>query len=144
MYWRYFLNKFQFDFKFVIPHGVSLMLRLNVQTDMRLLLQQFLIPNCLQRLSSGDRSCCNKNLVSVCTLTQSITGTSRGFTNIKSNRFMSRSDCKYSEVYTYRLNQSKWTFSTKISGGGRCIFPRWANGLPGVNVVVSFSVNYIR
>ena len=40
----------------------------------------------LQRLPSGDRSCCNKNLVSVCTLKLNTGGVSRGFTNIKSNR----------------------------------------------------------
>ena len=33
------------------------------------------------------------------------------FTNIKSNRNMSRSDWKCSAVHEYRLNQSKWTLS---------------------------------
>ena len=64
----------------------------------------------LQRLLSGNRSCFKRNLISVCTLTQSSGGTSCGLTNIKSNWNMFRSDWKCSTVHTYRLNQSKWTF----------------------------------
>ena len=75
-------------------------------------------------LPSGERSCCNKNLVSVCTLKQLIGGISRGFTNIKPNQNMSISDWKCSPVYEYWLNHSKWTFSAKISEGGHCIFPK--------------------
>ena len=37
--------------------------------------------------------------------------------------WMSRSDWKCSPVHKYRLNQSKWTFSTKISEGVRHVFP---------------------
>ena len=64
----------------------------------------------LQRLPSGNRSCSTPNLISVCTLKQSSGGTSCGFTNIKSNWNMSRSDWKCSPVHKYWLNQSKWTF----------------------------------
>ena len=52
----------------------------------------------LQRLSSRYRGWCNHNFISVCTLKQNSGGTSSDFTNIKSNRNMSRSDCKYSPV----------------------------------------------
>ena len=74
-------------------------------------------------LPSGNRSCCNENLMSVCLLKQNIRGTSHGFTNIESNWNMSRSDWNCSSVHTYRLNHSKWTFFTKIWEGGR-IFPK--------------------
>ena len=66
----------------------------------------------LQCLPSGYRSCCNENLMSVCTLKQNSGGTSSGFTNIKSNRNMSRFDWKCSPVYRYWLNQSKSSFPT--------------------------------
>ena len=56
------------------------------------LLQKLLTPNFLQRLNSRDGSCCNKNLVLIFALKQSIGGISHGFTNIKSNRNMSGSD----------------------------------------------------
>ena len=65
----------------------------------------------LQCLPSGNRSCSTPNLISVCTLAQSSGGTSCGFTNIKSNWNMSRSDCKCSPVHKYWLDQSKWVFS---------------------------------
>ena len=65
-----------------------------------------------------------KNLMPVYTLKQSSGGTSRGFTNIKLNRSMFRSDWKCSPVYRYWLNQSKWTFSTEISKGTRYVFPK--------------------
>ena len=65
-------------------------------------------------------------------LKQTIGGTSRGLKNIKSNRNMSRSDWICSPIHRYRLNNSKWTLSTKISEGWRCLLPRWANGLPGL------------
>ena len=47
------------------------------------------------------------------------------FTNIKSNLNMSRSHWKCSSVHTYRLNQSKWTFSTQISEGALCFSQGW-------------------
>ena len=40
--------------------------------------------------------------------------TTHGFTNMKLNRIMSRSQWKCCQLHTYRLNQSKWIFSTKI------------------------------
>ena len=83
-----------------------------VYFDMRLSLQQLLTPNFLQRLPSGERSYCNKNLVSVCTLKQNIGGPSWRSVNIKSNRNMSRSDWKCCAVCKHRLSQSKWSFST--------------------------------
>ena len=65
----------------------------------------------LHCLSIGYWSCCNKNLMPVCTLKQNNGGTSNGFTNMKSNRNMSRSDWKYSPIHKYQSNHSKWTFS---------------------------------
>ena len=57
--------------------------------------------------------------MSVCTLKQNIGGTSRDFTNTKSNRNTTRSDYKCPPVQTYRLNQSKLIFSTQISKGAQ-------------------------
>ena len=62
--------------------------------------------------------------MSVYTLKQNISGTLCGFTNMKSNQNISRSDWKCSPVHEYRLNQSKWTFCSKIPQGGHCIFPK--------------------
>ena len=73
------------------------------------------LPNrlfCFQRACVIKRSCFKRNLMSVCTLTQSNAGTSCGLTNIKSNLNMSRSDWKCTPVHKYWLNKSKWTFST--------------------------------
>ena len=53
----------------------------------------------LQRLPSGNRSCSTQNLISVCTLKQTSGDMSCGFTNIKSNWNMSRSDWKCSPVH---------------------------------------------
>ena len=75
-------------------------------------------------LETGAVVNCNLNLISVCTLKQSIGGTSSGFTNIKSNWNMSRSDWKCSPVHKYWLNQSKWTFSTYITEGVCYVYPR--------------------
>ena len=69
-------------------------------------------------------SCFKRNLISVCTLTQSSGGTSCGLTNIKWNWNMSRSDWKCSPVHKYRLSQSKWTFFTEITEGARYVYPR--------------------
>ena len=73
-----------------------------------------------------------QNLVSVCTLKQNIGATLCGFTIIKLDRTMYRSDWKCSPVHTYRLNQSKWTFSLKyqkvgivFSQGGRMDYLAW-------------------
>ena len=74
----------------------------NLQTEMRFGLEQLLF----QRLPSGNRSCFKRNLISVCTLTQSSGGTSCGLTNIKLNWIMSTSDWKCSTVHRYWLNQS--------------------------------------
>ena len=75
----------KFDFMSVKPHDVHPMFCFNMQTDMRSLLQQLQEFNFLQRLPSEGRSCCNKNLVLSGTLKQTVGGTTRGFTNIKSN-----------------------------------------------------------
>ena len=83
----------------------------------------------LQRLPSGYRSCCNKKLMSVCMLNQNSRGTSSGFTNIKSNWNMSRSDWKCSLVHKYWLNQSKWNFQREYQTGCIMFFPKWSNGL---------------
>ena len=61
-----------------------------------------------------------------------IGGTSRGFTNIKSNLNMSRSDWECSQVHTFRLNQTKWTFPRKYEKMGILFFGRWANGFPAM------------
>ena len=117
---------FRFDFMFVKPRNAP-------PNWYKILLQQFLYPEGRRCKKFGVRSCCNKNLVSVCTLKQNIGGISRGFTNIKSNQNISISNWKCSPVHTYRLNQSKWTISKQISERGvLCFIPRWANGLPSV------------
>ena len=85
--------------------------------------------------------------MSVCTLKQSNGGTSCGFTNMKSNRNMSRCDCECSPIHKYRSNQSKWAFSTYISDGVRYVFLKtgeWVtnrvNGppLPGVHSILQW------
>ena len=75
-------------------------------------------------------------ILSVYMLKQNVGSTLLCFTNIKWNRKMSRSDWKCSQVHTYWLNQSKWTFSIKRSCGGHCFFQRWVIGLPGVIVMI--------
>ena len=80
-------------------------------------------------LPSGD-SCFNKNLMSVCMLKQNSGGTLCGFTNIKSKLIMYRSNWKCSPVHQYRLNQSKWTFSTYISEGVCYVFPKVGEWVP--------------
>ena len=90
--------------------------------------------SCFQRVCIVKRSCYNQNLISVCTLNQSSGGISCGFTNIKSNWNMSRSDWNCYPVHKYWLNHSKWTFPTYItewaryvfSQGGRMGYPAWA------------------
>ena len=67
-------------------------------------------------------------------------GAYRGFANIKSTRNMSRSYWKCSPAHKYRLHKSKWTFSGKYQKVGITFFPRWANGLPGVNGLPSHKV----
>ena len=69
------------------------------------------------------KRCSTPNLISVCTLAQSSGGTSCGFTNIKSNWNMSRSDCKCSPLHKYWLHQSKWAFSTWITEGVHYVYP---------------------
>ena len=103
---------------------MSLTFWFNKLNDMRFLLQQLLTPNFIQSLPpSGERNYCNKNFVSVCTLKQIIRSTSRGFTNIKSNWNVSRSNWRWSPVHEYWLNQSICTLSMKISEGER-FFPK--------------------
>ena len=60
------------------------------------------------------------------TLKQSSGGTSCGFTNIKSNWNMPRSDWKCSPAHEleYWLNQSKWTFFHVNNRRGRYVYPR--------------------
>ena len=53
---------------FTEPHHLPPTFCFNIETDVIVLLQQLLTPNVLQRLPSGERSYCYKNLVSVCTL----------------------------------------------------------------------------
>ena len=108
-----------FDFMFTEPHDVPPTFCFDAQTDMKFLLQQFL----LQRLLSEERSFCNENLMSAPTLQQMIGGTLRGFKNIKSNQNISRFDWKCFPEYEHRLNQSKWTFYTYIPKCEICIFP---------------------
>ena len=117
------LDIFRFDFMFVKTHDVSPMFCFNVQSDMRFSMTTAPHTKLLQLLSSGDRSGCNENLLSVCSLKPAIRGTSRGLINIKSIPNMSRCDWKCSPLHKCGLNQSNWAFSTKISEGGRCIFP---------------------
>ena len=64
------LDIFRFDSMFVKTRDLSPMFRFDVQTDMRVLSQQLFTINFLPYLLSGDRSCWNKNLMSVCTLAQ--------------------------------------------------------------------------
>ena len=78
---------------------------------------------CFQRVGVV-KSCFKRNLISVCTLTQSSGGTSCGLTSMKSNWNMSRSDWNCSPVHNYWLNQSKWTFSTQVTEGARYVYPR--------------------
>ena len=132
--WEHFQSDpgtFRFDFMFVKPRDVPSMFCFNVQTDMAFYCNRFWHQTfLLQQILSPEGRRCNTFgvIISVCTLKQNIGSTSCGFTHIKSNQNMSRSDWKCSSVHKYRLNHSK----TWISGGGGCIFPRWANGLPSV------------
>ena len=103
-----------------------------LHTAMKILLQQLLTPSFLQRIHvhSGERSYKDKqNLLSVCTLRQIIGGTQRRFTNIKSNRNMSRFDWKCPTVHEYRFKQSKWHFPWKYQKLGIVFFSKYANGL---------------
>ena len=123
------------SFRFYVcePRDVPPMVYFNMSTDTIFLLQQLPSPEDRRCKKFGVKSCCNKNLMSVCTLKQNIGRTSCGF--IKSNRNMSKSDCKCSPRHTYRLNQLKWTFPRKYQKVIVVFFPRWANGLPSVYVV---------
>ena len=71
----------------------------------------------LQRLPSRYRGCCNKNLVSVCMLKQNIGGVSRGFTNMKSNRNISKSDPEMN-CSTHSQDEQ---FSRKYQKGALCL-----------------------
>ena len=84
--------------------------------------QQLLKPSFLRRLPSGDGSCCNKNLVSVFTLKQNIGDTSHGFTNIKSNRNISRSEMLSSSYISVKL--IKMNIFPRKTKGGRCILSK--------------------
>ena len=99
-----------------VPHCFALTCKLKWDFDYN--------SSCFQKVGVVKRSCCNQNLISVCTLKQSSGGTSFGFTNIKSNWNMSRFDWKCSPVHKEGLNQSKWTFFTWITEGARYVFPR--------------------
>ena len=92
------LDIFQFNFMFVKPHDVPPLLCFNMQT----VKWDFAYNSSfLQCLPSGNRSCCNQNLISVCMLKQSSRGTSCGFTNIKLYWNISRSDWKCSPVHAF-------------------------------------------
>ena len=118
------LDIFRFDFMFVKPRDVPPMVCLNMQTDMRFYNNSSWHQTFYSAYPLETRAVAIKNVMSVCTLKQNIGGTSCGFTNMKSNQNMHRSDWKCSPLHTFRLNQSKWTFSTWISEGWRCIYPR--------------------
>ena len=81
--------------------------------------------------------------MSICTLKQNGRGTLHDFTNIKSNLNMSRFDWKCSPVHEYWSNQSKWTFPRKYQKGCGTFFPRWANELSSVIVVIlRYTISY--
>ena len=92
--------------------------------------------SCFQRVGVVKRSCSDQNLISVCTLKQSSRCTSCGFTNIKSNWNMSRSDWKCSPVHKYCLISQNEHFHVNNKGvryvffpqGGRMGYPacRWS------------------
>ena len=65
----------------------------------------------------GIRSYCNKNIMSVCMLKQTIGGTLGGFTNVKSTQNMSRSEWKCSTVHKHLLNQPNEYFPHKTDVG---------------------------
>ena len=100
------------------------------------LLQQLLTSNFLQRLPSGDMSCCNK-ITSVCTWKQNSGDAPCGFTNIKSNWNISRSDEKCSPVHKYWLNQSLKHQMERV-----VFFPRWANWLLSMSLCTKIGTRH--
>ena len=106
--WEHFqsdIHIFRFDFIFVKPRIVPPMFCFNVKTTRDFYLKS----SCLQRIGVV------KSLVSGAVVIKKnlMSGTSCGFTDLKSNRNMSRSDWKCAPVHKYRLNQSKWRFIRK-------------------------------
>ena len=82
MYWRSFLVEldiFKFEFMFVKSRDMHPLFCLNVHTDIVF----------LQHVPCGDRICCYEISYLF----------ARGFTNIKSNRNLSKSDQKFSPVH---------------------------------------------
>ena len=63
--------------------------------------------SCFQRIGVVKRAVLLQSLISVFTLARGSGATSCGFTDMKSNWNMSRSDCKCFPVHKYWLNQSK-------------------------------------
>ena len=91
----------------------------NVQIDTIFLLQQLMYPEGRRWKHLVSGAVVIKSRVSL-HVKANIRSISCGLTNLKSNRNMSKFDCKCSSVHTYRLSQSK--FPTQVSEGRRYVF----------------------
>ena len=119
------LDIFRFDFMLMKPLDVPPHFTLTCQ----LMWDFYYNSSCFQGIGIVKRSCCNKNLMSVCMSKQSSGGTSCGSTNMKLNQNMSRSDWKCSQIHKYWLI-SQTEHCARIRRGTLCFFPRGWTGYP--------------